>query len=148
MNWLRMPIRMLAAMDTIAMTNGRSLTEVLLTHARWMEEASSGFRCILDRETLNEAPLQGVNLQRAILRGTTFLDADLSSADLSRTVIDGVNFERAILSNADLSGAQISETQFSFCWLSGAIFSDAKLSGASFRRASARDSRFQGAVIE
>ncbi len=130
------------------MSNGRSLDDVLKTHARWMEEESSGFRCILDRETLNEAQLQGVALQRAIIKGSTFLDAEMSGADLARASIDGADFQRAMLSGADLGGAQISETLFSFCWLSGAIFSDAKLRIVSLRRASARDARFQGVCIE
>src|SRR5580704_7442022 len=97
MNRLLMPIRLLAGMDTITMANGRSLDEVLHNHARWREEESSGFRCILDRETLNEANLQGVNLESAIIKGSTFLDADLSGANLSRALIDSADLERAIL---------------------------------------------------
>src|SRR5579862_7902941 len=108
-------------MDTITMANGRSLDEVLQTHARWTEEESSGFRCVLDRETLNEAKLLGANLQSAIIKGTSFLDADMSGVNLSRAVVDCADFERAILSGADLSGVQVLETQFSFCWLTGAI---------------------------
>src|SRR5271170_4741681 len=113
-------------MSSITMTNGRTLEDVLSTHARWMEEESSGFRCVLDRETLNEADLRGVKLPSAIVRGSTFLDAEMSGADLSRANIDSADFQRAILSGADLSGAQISETEFSFCWLTGTILSDAK----------------------
>src|SRR5580658_653562 len=101
-----MPIRLLAGMDTITMANGRSLDQVLESHARWREEESSGFRCILDRETLNEANLQAVNLESAIVRGSTFLDADLTGVNLSRGLIDSADFERASLTGADLSGAQ------------------------------------------
>src|SRR4029077_9565736 len=122
-----MPIRDLAAMDTIPLTNGRTLNDVLDTHALWVEEESSGFRCVLERETLNEANLQAVSLQGALVKGSTFLDADMSGANLSRAVIDGADFQRAILTGADLSSAQISETEFSFCWLSGAILTDTKL---------------------
>src|ERR1035438_1847393 len=142
------PIRLLAVMDPITMKNGRAWDEVLHNHARWLEEESSGFRCVLDRETLNEAKMQAVNLQSAIIRGTTFLDADMEGANLSRAVIDGADFQRAILSGGDLSGVQVLETQFCFSFLSGAIFSDAKLRGASFRRASVREGRFQGAMLD
>jgi len=143
-----LPIRSLVGMDTITMTNGRSLQQVLETHARWTQEESTGFRCVLDRETLNEAQLKGVGLRRAIVKGSTFLDADLSGVDLSQANIDNADFQRATLTGADFNGAQISETEFSFCWLTEAIFSDAKLRATGFRRASIRNGRFQGVSIE
>src|SRR5271154_853901 len=128
-------------MGTITMTNGRSLHDVLDNHARWMEEESSGFRCILDCETLNEAVLKGVRLRSAIVKGITFLDADMMGADLSRTNIDNADFQRAILTDADFNGAEILESELSLSWLTGAIFSDAKLHTSGFRQASIRDGR-------
>src|SRR5690348_17901637 len=108
-------------MEALITTNGRPLNEILRVHARWVDGEPTAFRCILDRETLNEAKLPGVNLQGALLRGTTFLDAELSGADLSKTEISGADFERALLSGVDLSSAQISDSQFSFALLATAI---------------------------
>ena len=71
-------------METVKTHDGRSLGEILQSHAEWIQDLASGVRCVLDGDTLNEVQLQNVNLQRAILRGTTLLDADLSGADLSR----------------------------------------------------------------
>jgi uncharacterized protein YjbI with pentapeptide repeats len=82
-------------MDTAIRIDGRSIGEILRTHAQWMENESTGQRCILDGITLNGLNMEGANLQRAILKGMTFLDAELSCADLSRAMVNGGDFERA-----------------------------------------------------
>ena len=77
--------------EEIRLVNGRLFDEVVQNHALWMEDESSGFRCVLDRETLNEAILPGLHLQGAIIRGTGFVDADLSGGDWSRATIEDAN---------------------------------------------------------
>ena len=92
-------------METAFTVLGRPLGKILEAHAQWAEGESSGKRCVFQNETLNEAQLREVNLQRAILRGTTLLDADLSGAKLVDADLNRIDAKWADFRGADMTGA-------------------------------------------
>jgi hypothetical protein len=86
--------------------DGKTLTEILAEHSKWVGDNSTGTRA-----NLSGADLYGANLYRANLSG-----ADLSGADLY-----GANLYRANLYRADLSGADLYGANLSGADLYGAI---------------------------
>jgi|SRR5215469_14629002 len=94
----------MSGLESVTVSSGRTLAEVLRSHERWLEGVQTALRAILDRESLNGLALPALNLRDAVLRGAALLDSDLSGSDFSSAVIDAADFERAILTNSDFSG--------------------------------------------
>jgi hypothetical protein len=91
--------------------DGKTLTEILAEHSKWVGDNSTGTRANLSGADLSGANLSGANLSGADLSGANLYGANLYGANLYRA-----NLYRANLSGADLSGANLSGAN-----LSGAI---------------------------
>ena len=87
---------------------------------------------------LQEAKLQGVNLQEADLQG-----ANLEGADLQRANLQGANLEGAKLQRTNLEGAELQETNLQRTNLEGA-----KLQGANLQRTNLEEAKLQGANLQ
>jgi hypothetical protein len=80
--------------------NGKTLTEILAEHRKWVGNSSTGTCANLTRANLSGAYLSGANLHGADLSGAYLTRADLRNANLSGADLSGAN-----LHGADLSGA-------------------------------------------
>ena len=127
------------------------LKEILAKHEKWLESGGTkGKRAdlqdaILDGANLQEANLTGANLQGAILSGANLQRADLTRANLQRAVLreaelQGCNlfmaeFQEAILIGANLQGAKLREANLQNAHLQGAFLQEAELLRADLRHA-------------
>ena len=96
--------------------NQKELDKKLELHKLWLEDKEGGVR---------------LDLQNANLQGTNLQDADLQYADLQ-----GANLQRANLQYADLQGANL---QF-------ANLQRANLQGANLQNADLQDARLEGVI--
>ncbi len=107
-----------------------TLSKILESHARWLQNPSNGERADLRNADLSDANLSNAYLSRANLSG-----ANLSDANLSNAYLHGANLSNAYLSGADLRGANLSYAFLRDANLSGANLSGANLSYAYLSRA-------------
>ncbi len=112
-----------------------TLSKILESHARWLQNPSNGERAYLSRANLSNAYLSGVYLSGANLSGADLSDADLSRADLSDADLSGAYLSGANLSGANLSGANLRNADLSDADLHGADLRNAYLRGAYLRNA-------------
>ena len=73
------------------------LDKILVDHALWLDDNSTG----------KKANLFGANLFRTNLTGANLSEANLTGANLSEANLSGADLTGANLSGADLSGAII-----------------------------------------
>lgn len=111
------------------------ITEILKSHAEWLQNCEHGKHANLRGANLIGANLIGANLSNANLsganlRGADLRGADLSDADLRGANLGGVNLSGSNLSDANLSYADLSDANLRYADLSNANLIGANLSSA------------------
>jgi hypothetical protein len=106
---------------------------------------------------LNNADLQGIQLDEIDMYKTKLRNADLRGASLKHAFLVDIDFTGANLQNADLSGAylryanltqvDLSEANLSGADLYGANFDNTNLTGTDLSRADIRDACLRGVEL-
>ena len=87
--------------------NGKQLSEILISHKKWVLDQEGGQRADLRWADLRWADLRGADLRGADLQGADLQGADLQGADLRRADLRRADLRRADLRWADLQGADL-----------------------------------------
>lgn len=109
------------------------LREILVSHAKWLDDDANGIRADLSDANLRGANLRGANLHGANLRWSNLRNANLRDADLRDADLHGANLRGADLRDANLFWADLRDAN-----LRGANLRDANLHGADLRDADLR----------
>ena len=112
------------------------LNKILERHQLWIEtngvqgERADLRGAYLRDANLTDADLEGANLFRAILEGANLIDANLNHAKLYYTNLRGADLTRAKLWSANLYGANLYGADLRAANLGSAYLNSANLTGA------------------
>jgi hypothetical protein len=128
------------------------IAKVLIEHAKWLADRSTGKRADLRGVDLSGVDLSGADLRRANLRGVDLSGANLSGvdlrwADLRGANLSGANLDGADMTEANLSGANLSGADLTRVDLRGVNLCWANLDGANLRGVDLRYCIGDGEVI-
>ena len=126
----------------------KTIQDVLKMHKAWLDELPQGKPANLSEAWLtSDISLEGVNLNRAFLRGITFLYGDMRGADLSYTDLSYADLAKTDLRQADLSSANLRSIHLEGANLRGADLRGANLICADLRGADLSYANLRGACL-
>ena len=122
----------------------KELDPILKAHATWVStDGVNG-----ERADLRGANLQGANLQDANLRGAYLQDANLQDANLQGANLQGANLRGAYLQDANLQGANLQDANLQGAYLQGANLQGANLQDANLQGANLQGANLRGAYLQ
>lgn len=93
-------------------------------------------------------PLQGIDLNEALLAGAKLQGIDLTAAEMEGAFLEGADLTGALLTEANLAGAKLNGTTLIKAYLRRANLSNANLTNANLQEADLRDAVLTGATLQ